>query len=55
MNRLKELVRRLLYLGRRKNLDSTLDDEAQFHLESRAEELQQAGFTRDNALAQARR
>jgi predicted permease len=55
MNRLKELLRRLLYLGRRKNLDLVLDDEVQFHIESRAAELQQAGLARDEALARARR
>src|SRR3984885_3020065 len=55
MNRLKELLRRLLYLGRRKNLDLALDDEVQFHIESRAGELQQAGLARGEAMAQARR
>src|ERR1700693_1691944 len=55
MNRVKELLRRLLYLGRRKNLDLALDDELQFHIESRAGELQQAGLARGAAMAQARR
>src|SRR5271154_6573791 len=55
MNRLKELARRLLYLGRRSNLDLVLDDEVQFHIESRADELQQSGMARGQALAQARR
>jgi putative ABC transport system permease protein len=55
MNRLKEIARRLLYLGRRNNLDLVLDDEVQFHIESRADELQQSGIARDRALAQARR
>ena len=55
MNRLKELLRRLLYLGRRENLDVVLDQEAEFHIESRADELQHAGLARDKAMAQARR
>jgi predicted permease len=55
MNRLIELSRRLLYLGRRENLDVVLDQEAQFHIESRAGELQQAGLARGVAMAQARR
>src|SRR5580704_12881543 len=55
MNRLKELLRRLLYLGRRESLDGVLDQEAEFHIESRAEELQQSGLARGQAMAQARR
>jgi predicted permease len=55
MNRLKELLRRLLYLGRRENLDGILDQEAEFHMECRVEELQHTGLARDKALAQARR
>ena len=55
MNRLKELARRLRYLGGRENLDAVLDHEAEFHIESRADELEQAGLTRSHALAQARR
>ena len=55
MNRLKELARRLLYIGRRRNLDLVLDDEVRFHIESRAGELQQAGLAPGEAMAQARR
>ncbi len=55
MNRLKELARRLLYLGGRRNLDLVLDDEVRFHIESRAGELQQAGLAPGEAMAQARR
>ncbi len=55
MNRLKELWRKILYLGRRENLDGILDQEAKFHMECRAEELQQAGLAHHQAMAQARR
>src|SRR5271166_4453472 len=55
MNRLKELLRRLLYFGRRKNLDLGLEQETEFHIESRADELEQGGLSRDKALVQARR
>src|ERR1035438_6038443 len=55
MNWLKELARRLIYLRRRKNLDGALEQEAQFHIESRADELVLAGLGRAKAMAQARR
>ena len=55
MHRLKELARRLLYLGRRKNLDGVLDQEVEFHMETRADELRQSGLTRAQAMVQARR
>ena len=55
MNRLKELLRRLLYFGRRENLDLGLDQEAEFHIDYRAEELEQTGLPRDKAMFQARR
>ncbi len=55
MNRLKELLRRLLYLGRRRNLDADLAQEIQFHIETRAGELEQTGLTPEQALAQVRR
>ncbi|HLK23000.1 MAG TPA: ABC transporter permease [Bryobacteraceae bacterium] len=55
MHSLKEFFRRLLYLGRRENLDSMLDQEVEFHIESRAEELQQQGLSRAQAMIQARR
>jgi predicted permease len=50
-----ELVQRLSYLFRRGRFDAGLDDELQFHLESRADELQAGGLSRAAALAQARR
>jgi predicted permease len=55
MNSLKEFARRLLYLGRRNNLEEVLDQEVQFHIESRADELQQQGLAPGQAIAQARR
>ena len=55
MHRLKELARRLLYLGRRENLEGALDQEVEFHMETRAEELRQSGLTSAQALEQARR
>ncbi len=55
MNRLTELWRRLLYLGRRESVEQILDQEVQFHVETRADELEQSGMTRDEATARARR
>ncbi len=50
-----ELYNRLSYLLRRRGVDTALDAELRFHIESRADELQAEGFARDEALAQARR
>ena len=55
MNRILELWRRLLYLGRRGAIDAALTDEIRFHIESRADELEQSGLSRADALAQAAR
>src|SRR5690242_3743767 len=49
------LMRRAGYLGRRREFEDELNDEIRFHLESRAEELESQGLTRDAAVAQARR
>lgn len=51
----KELWRRILYLGRRSRFHSELSDELQFHIECRAEELEQSGISRLMALERARR
>jgi hypothetical protein len=51
----KEMARRGAWLGRRSRFDRELDEELQFHLETRADELQQSGMSRGEALAQARR
>ena len=52
---LLELWRRLLYPSRRDRFDTELNEEMQFHIESRADELQQSGVPRAAALSQARR
>jgi predicted permease len=51
----KELWRRMCYLARRSRFRSELDDELTFHIESRAEELEQRGVPRAAALERARR
>lgn len=52
---LTELWNRLTYLFGRGRFDSELDAELQFHLETRADELQAQGMDRKAAVAQARR
>jgi predicted permease len=52
---LGELFRRVWYLGRRLQFDRDLDEEVRFHIETRADELERAGVTRDQAVAQATR
>ncbi|HYL73705.1 MAG TPA: ABC transporter permease [Bryobacteraceae bacterium] len=51
----KEFWRRVLYLGRRSRFHSELNDELQWHMECRAEELEQSGVPHDEAMARARR
>src|SRR5713226_6395335 len=55
MNRLKELARRLAYLWHRGSFNRELDDEVRFHIETRADELEQSGVSRSEALSRARR
>ena len=55
MQILKELRQRLCWLGTRSRFYSELAEELQFHVESRAEELEQSGMVRADALALARR
>jgi predicted permease len=50
-----ELKERLSYLFRRGRFDRELEAELEFHLESRADELEAGGMTRKAAMAQARR
>lgn len=50
-----EMARRAWYLGRRGTFDADLNAEVQFHLESRAAELERDGLSRADALAAARR
>jgi predicted permease len=52
---MKEVLRRIWYLGRRSQFDQELDDEIRFHIDMRVEELQAEGVSRDAALDQARR
>jgi putative ABC transport system permease protein len=55
MQLLRELWRKLCWLAGRSRFQAELADEMQFHLESRAEELEQSGISRPEALAIARR
>ena len=55
MSWINELLRRLRYLKRRSDFEQEMDAEVQFHIETRADELEQGGFGRRDALAQARR
>src|SRR5215471_18722568 len=50
-----EILRRAAYLGRRSQFDRELDEEIRFHIESRAEELQDDGVPAREALERARR
>src|SRR3954447_24025837 len=52
---LNELRHRLAYFFRRRRFESELDAELQFHLETRADELEGGGLTHAAAFAQARR
>lgn len=51
----KALKRRLSYLWLRRRFDFELDEEIQFHLDTRVEELVQAGLRESAARAQAQR
>ena len=51
----RELYLRLRWLIGRSRFHSELADEMRFHIESRAEELEQSGVPRSEALLQARR
>jgi predicted permease len=50
-----EIVRRVAWLGRRSRFERELEEEMQFHIESRVEELEREGLSRDEALWKARR
>jgi predicted permease len=52
---LSEAIRRLAHLSRRREFEANLADEIRFHLESRVADLEAAGNSRGEALAQARR
>lgn len=51
----KEILRRVVYLGRRAKFDQELDQEIRFHIEARAEELEREGVPPTEALQRARR
>jgi predicted permease len=55
MSAWKEAFRRIAYLGRRGKFDRELDDEIRFHVASRVQELEDAGFSHSDAQAQARK
>src|SRR5260370_40440798 len=55
MNWRKERARGLFYLGRQENFNRDIEDEMQFHIEARADELEQTGMPRTQAVIQARR
>ena len=50
-----ELLRRARYLGRRSQVESELDEEVRFHVETRARELEQSGLPHPDALYRATR
>jgi len=51
----KEVFQRITYLGRRERFDRELDDEIRFHVASRVQELEDAGFSQRDAEAQTRK
>ncbi len=51
----KEVTHRLSYFARRARVDCQLQDEMHFHVECRADELEQAGMSRRDALVLAKR
>ncbi|PYP99513.1 MAG: hypothetical protein DMF82_24680 [Acidobacteria bacterium] len=53
--RLMAVGRRLTHLGRASTFDRELDEEIALHIEMRADELQQDGMARMEAVARARR
>src|ERR1700683_1764175 len=54
MSAWKEVLRRAAYLGRRSQFDEELDDEIQFHIETRVEELRREGMPSAEARQRAR-
>jgi predicted permease len=55
MKRIQELLRRLSLRSKRAGFNDDLDEEIQFHIETRAAELEQSGISRRDAMARARR
>ena len=54
MTTLTEWINRVKYFARRARFDSELNTEVEFHIESRAEELQRTGCSPRDAMRQAR-
>lgn len=54
MSTFREWINRLSYFGRRDRFDHEMGDELQFHLETRAAELQESGLSREEALRSAK-
>ena len=52
---MKEILRRLAYLRRRNRFNRELDDEIEFHVQMRADELEKAGMPQTEAVRRARR
>lgn len=55
MSTFREWINRLRFLTGNERFDSEMRDELQFHVEARAAELQEAGLTKEEAIARARR
>src|SRR6187455_2291087 len=53
MSTWRTLLHRLRYLPRQRRFDRQLEAELQFHIESRADELEQQGYARADARARA--
>ena len=51
----REAARRLGHLGRRSRFERELEDEVQFHIESRADELEREGVPRAESILRAQR
>jgi predicted permease len=54
MSTFREWINRLSYFGRRDRFEHEMGDELQFHLETRAAELQESGLSREEALRSAK-
>jgi predicted permease len=55
VNRLMALLRRLAHFRSASTFDRDLDEEISLHVEMRADELEQGGMSREDAVARARR
>ncbi|HKW56852.1 MAG TPA: ABC transporter permease [Candidatus Acidoferrum sp.] len=55
MSAFREWMNRLFFFGNARRFDRDMGDELQFHIEARAEELQEGGMSREEAMVRARR